>query len=246
MPRLFYDLHLHSCLSPCGDEDMTPNNIVNMAILLGYDILALTDHNSCLNTPAAVEAGKRAGLTVVPGMELCVEEEAHVVCLFPTVQDAMEFHAFVAARSVNMKNDNQIFGRQVIMDAQDCIIGEEPNLLISSAQISVNEVMSAVQRYHGTAFPAHVDKNSYSIIASLGVIPPEAGFSAAEISRNGNVQRLCKINPELNDKILLCNSDAHYLENMPEPAAWLDLPEKSPECLVAALNGEINIIWSRG
>lgn len=246
MPRLFYDLHLHSCLSPCGDEDMTPNNIVNMAMLLGYDILALTDHNSCLNTPAAVKAGKRAGLTVIPGMELCVEEEAHVVCLFPTVQDAMGFHDFVAAHRVSMKNDSQIFGRQIIMDAQDGVVGEETNLLISSVQISVNEVMNVVRSYHGTAFPAHVDKSSYSVISSLGAIPPETGFSAVEISRIGNVERLCETNPELNDKILLCNSDAHYLENMPEPAAWLDLPEKSPECLIAALNGEIDILWSRG
>ena len=48
-----YDLHLHSCLSPCGDTDMTPNNLVNMAALLGCDIIALTDHNTCRNTPAA-------------------------------------------------------------------------------------------------------------------------------------------------------------------------------------------------
>ncbi|MDO5479206.1 MAG: histidinol-phosphatase, partial [Clostridia bacterium] len=28
--KLYYDLHIHSALSPCGDNDMTPNNIVNM------------------------------------------------------------------------------------------------------------------------------------------------------------------------------------------------------------------------
>lgn len=245
MPRLYYDLHLHSCLSPCGDEDMTPNNIVNMAMLLGYDIIALTDHNSCLNVAAAVQAGEHAGLIVVPGMELCTEEEAHVVCLFPTVSDARGFHDFVAARRVHMPNDAQIFGRQLIVDAQDCVIGEEPDLLINAAQIGVNEVLAAARNFHGTAFPAHVDKSSYSVIASLGAIPQEAGFTAAEISRNGNVSKLLKTNPELNGKILLCNSDAHYLENMLEPKAWLNLPEKSAECLILALNGEIEIFWSR-
>lgn len=245
MPRLFYDLHLHSCLSPCGDGDMTPNNIVNMAMLLGYDIIALTDHNSCLNTAAVVQAGQNAGLTVVPGMELCTEEEAHVVCLFPTVSDAMNFHSYVAARSMNMQNDAQIFGRQIIMDAQDCVIGEEPNLLISATQIGVNEVLAVAKSFHGTAFPAHVDKSSYSVIASLGALPPESGFSAAEISKTGNVQKLCRTNPELNGKILLCNSDAHYLENMPEPSAWIDLPQKSPECLISVLNGETKTEWGR-
>ena len=33
----FADLHIHSCLSPCGDEDMTPANICGMAKLKGLD-----------------------------------------------------------------------------------------------------------------------------------------------------------------------------------------------------------------
>ena len=84
-----YDLHLHSCLSPCGDTDMTPNNLVNMAALLGCDIIALTDHNTCRNTPAAVKVGQATDVLVIPGMELCTAEEAHVVCLFETVEDAL-------------------------------------------------------------------------------------------------------------------------------------------------------------
>ena len=99
MKRVYYDLHLHSCLSPCGSEDMTPNNIVNMAKLMGYDMIALTDHNSCLNCEATVTVGKRNGLTVVPGMELCTAEDAHTICLFPTVADAMEFHQYVKQHS---------------------------------------------------------------------------------------------------------------------------------------------------
>lgn len=246
MPRLFYDLHLHSCLSPCGDEDMTPNNIVNMAMLLGYQIIALTDHNSCLNVNAAVQVGRRAGITVVPGMELCTEEEAHVVCLFPTAEDAMNFHAYVAEHSMKIRNKPEIFGRQLILDDQDEIIGEEPNLLIGAAQISVNEVFNLARSYNGTAFPAHVDKNAYSVIASLGAIPPEAGFRAAEISKNGNIEKLFQTNPELKDKILLFNSDSHYLENMPEPRAWVDLPHNTARCLIAALNGETECQWSGG
>ena len=89
--KLKYDFHLHSCLSPCGDNDMTPYNLVNMAKLMGYDIIALTDHNSCLNCPAAIKAGQEAGITVVPGMELCTSEEIHTVCLFPTLEKALEF-----------------------------------------------------------------------------------------------------------------------------------------------------------
>ena len=83
MNTYHYDLHIHSCLSPCGDNDMTPNNLVQMALLSGCDVIALTDHNTCRNAPAAMEAGARNGLLVIPGMELCTAEEAHVACSKP-------------------------------------------------------------------------------------------------------------------------------------------------------------------
>ncbi len=243
--RIYYDFHLHSCLSPCGSDDMTPSNIVNMAFLLGYDMIALTDHNSCRNTPAAVKIGKENGLTVVPGMELCTAEEAHVICLFPTVEAAMRFDQYVADRSIIMKNRPEIFGRQLVVDEYETVVDEEKNLLLNATAISVNDVQKAARGFGGVAFPAHVDKNAYSIIASLGAIPPEADFAAAEISGNGNVQKLLQTNPELNGKILLLDSDAHYLENMMEPKAWISLPEKTPECLIAVLRGELRVEWGR-
>ncbi len=244
--RIYYDLHLHSCLSPCGSDEMTPVNIVNMALLLGYDMIALTDHNSCRNTPAAVKIGEENGLTVVPGMELCTAEEAHVICLFPTVNAAMRFQRYVTERSVKIKNKPEIFGRQLVMDEYETVIDEEENLLLNAAAISVNDIQRAAHDFGGAAFPAHVDRNAFSVIASLGAIPPEAGFAAAEIAAGGNAQKLLQTNPELNGKILLLNSDAHYLENMPEPKAWIDLPEKTPECLIEALRGKLKINWSLG
>lgn len=241
MARLFYDLHLHSCLSPCGDKEMTPNNMVNMAKLLGYDMIALTDHNSCRNTPAAVKVGQNAGITVVPGMELTTEEEAHVVCLFPTPEDALAFEEIVSKRRVRVLNDPKIFGEQLILDEDDCVVGQESDLLINATTISVEQVIPLAKSCNGTAFPAHVDKSAYSVIASLGVIPPEAGFTAAEISPTGNLHALLRTNPELNAMVLLRNSDAHYLENMPEPSAWIDLPENSAACLIQAVNGEMKV-----
>ncbi len=242
--RVYYDFHLHSCLSPCGSEDMTPSNLVNMAVLLGYDMIALTDHNSCLNTPAAVQLGQRAGICVVPGMELCTSEEAHVICLFPTVEAAMGFHRYVEQRSAKIKNRPELFGRQMILDENETLLGEEEMLLLNAVNVSVNRVAAAARGFNGAVFPAHVDRSAYSVIASLGSIPPEAGFAAAEISRAEKAEELLQKNPELNGKILLCNSDAHYLENMPDPRAWLDLPERSPECLISALNGATQVLWS--
>ena len=222
---------------------MTPYNLVNMAKFLGFDMIALTDHNSCLNCQAAVEAGKRVGLTVVPGMELCTVEEAHVVCLFPTVQDAMGFHHYVQENMVYLPNDPEIFGKQVIMDATDQVLGEESCLLINSSNISISHVVQRVGQFHGAAFPAHIDKSAYSVIASLGVVPEGVlGFLRWK-SVTAERFLLKKTNPEINNKILLRNSDAHYLEQMEDPLAWMELPEATAEALIAALNGEIVAEW---
>ncbi|MDI9489318.1 MAG: PHP domain-containing protein, partial [Bacillota bacterium] len=95
MLKLSYDLHIHSCLSPCSDEDMTPANIVNMAKLLGLDVIAVTDHNSCRNCPAVYNYAQKNNILVIPGMELCTMEEVHVLCFFEELENAMAFDKYV-------------------------------------------------------------------------------------------------------------------------------------------------------
>ena len=81
MINLSYDLHIHSCLSPCGDDDMTPANIAGMAAVMGLDVIALTDHNSCRNCGAAMAAAAEYGVLLIPGMELTTMEEVHATRL---------------------------------------------------------------------------------------------------------------------------------------------------------------------
>lgn len=237
MERYNYDFHVHSCLSPCGDNDMTPNNMVNMAALLGCDIMAITDHNTCANVPAVMEAGKSAGILVVPGMELCTAEEAHVVCLFDSAKGALEFGKYISENIPDIKNKPEIFGDQLILDANDNIIGKEDRLLITSSFITVNDVMRLVHLYGGTAFPAHINKDSYSVVASLGVVPEEAGFNAVEITAACDLNSFGKAHPEIEGKLIVTDSDAHYLESLSENMGWIELPEKSLKALIAFLDG---------
>ena len=141
MNTYHYDLHIHSCLSPCGDNDMTPNNLVQMALLSGCDVIALTDHNTCRNAPAAMEAGARNGLLVIPGMELCTAEEAHVVCLFETLEGALEFDHYIYENMPHVKNRPEIFGEQRLLDGEDAPVGEEENLLLVSSFVGVDQVV---------------------------------------------------------------------------------------------------------
>lgn len=237
MRRYRYDLHTHSCLSPCGDNDMTPNNLVNMAALLGCEILAITDHNTCRNAPAAVRVGEAAGVLVIPGMELCTAEEAHVVCLFGTVEAALAFDEYVAAHTMHIPNRPEIFGEQLILNERDEEIGRIDRLLITATEISVNDVQALVASYGGVAFPAHVDKDAYSVTAALGAIPPEAGFRAAELSGGADRAAVLRLYPELQDMILLRDSDAHYLHLMQENMAQVELPARTAGALLDVLRG---------
>ncbi len=237
MRRYRYDLHTHSCLSPCGDNDMTPNNLVNMAALLGCEILAVTDHNTCRNAPAAVRVGEAAGVLVIPGMELCTAEEAHVVCLFETVEAALAFDEYVAAHTMHIPNRPEIFGEQLILNERDEEIGRIDRLLITATEISVNDVQALVASYGGVAFPAHVDKDAYSVTAALGAIPPEAGFRAAELSGGADRAAVLRLYPELQDMILLRDSDAHYLHLMQENMAQVELPARTAGVLLDVLRG---------
>ena len=75
----FCDLHLHSCLSPCAEDDMTPWNMVGMAKIKGLDVIAITDHNAVLNAEDAMAAGREYGVEVIPGMEITSREEVHML-----------------------------------------------------------------------------------------------------------------------------------------------------------------------
>ena len=212
---LFYDFHIHSCLSPCAEEDMTPYNLVNLSALMGMQAIALTDHNSCQNCGAAMRAGEEAGITVIPGMELCTSEEVHVVCLFEELKAAEEFSDYVLSTVPPVKNRPEIFGTQLIMDETDKVLGSQDILLTTASGISISNVEKLVDGYGGVCYPAHIDRSSYSVISNLGMITKEMGFEVAEVSPNGDVDALIKQHPILSEMKILTSSDAHRLESLP-------------------------------
>lgn len=238
MIPLYYDLHLHSCLSPCGDDDMTPSNIVGMAAIKGLDVIALTDHNSCKNCPAAMKHGDSYRVTVIPGMELTTSEEVHVICLFPTLKDALAFDAYVYEHLLPIKNREKIFGKQQIMDEEDNVTGTLEKLLISATDISFDAVNDLAAAYNGIAYPAHLDKSSTSLISNLGFIPPDSRFRCAEVHDLKNLHALKKANPYLNTCHIVSSSDAHYLGDINEPEYQIISPSrKIPDILEALESG---------
>lgn len=229
---IFYDFHLHSCLSPCGDADMTPNNIINMAKLKGLDAIAVIDHNTCGNCDSVIKVGLREGITVLPGMELCTSEDIHVVCLFKTLAGAISFEKEVRLTMPKVKNRSEIFGEQLLLDDMDNTVGVEDMLLISASGISVDSVLDLSRKCGGTAFPAHIDKIANGIIGILGAIPPETGFNTVELSPNCDVEKFLGANAELQKFKFLRNSDAHYLGDISEAVNCLLNVENCPESII--------------
>lgn len=235
MGEYSYDLHIHSCLSPCGDDDSTPANIAALADLLGLDIVALTDHNTCKNCPAFFEAARNYSFLPIAGMELTTEEEIHVVCLFPTLEKALAFDEFVHEKIMPIPNKPEIFGNQLIMNSEDQICGTEEICLINATSIDLYSLVSLVKQYGGICFPAHIDRSSFSLLSSLGFFPEDLGIETVEIRYKEAVENLKNQHPYLQNCRIVHDSDAHTLENISLPENFLTLEEKSVTAVLKAL-----------
>ena len=219
--RFYYDLHIHSLLSPCGDEDNTPNNIAGMAKLCGLNILALTDHNTAKNCPAFFTAARRYGIIPVAGMELTTSEDIHIVCLFEELSCAMAFDKYVEENRLKIKNRPEIFGRQTVTDENDEPIGEVDELLINATDISVDNVLDVVSSFGGICYPAHIDRVSNGIIAILGTVP-DLGFKFFELHDADNLTKYSERYSIPTDRFVI-DSDAHRLTEMRDGKNYFDL-----------------------
>ena len=213
---------------------MTPNNIVNMAMLAGLQLIAVADHNSCRNCPAVAAVAEEVGLLAIPAMELTTQEEVHVLCLLPDLDRAAELSEYVRNRLPDLRNENRFFGPQQVMDAQDRVIGEEKRLLASASEIGVYEVAALLETLGGLAIPAHIDRSSFSLLSNLGLFDPAMGFTLAEVSFQGNRQDL-RSQPGLKEIPFISNSDAHDLMSIRDASVYLEPEELTPAGIIAYL-----------
>lgn len=227
--KLFYDLHLHSCLSPCGDDLMTPANIAGMGKIVGLSVMALTDHNTAKNCPAFFKACEAYGITPIAGMELSTAEDVHLVCLFPTLEAALAFDEALESHRMPIENAPDIYGHQWVMNENDEVTEEMKPLLIAATDLFMGDAVDLVRGFGGVIYPAHIDRDSSGIIAMLGDIPPEYAFSAVEYRDLANREHYEALYGEARGKRVVVSSDAHRLEDINEAvnAYELALPENA-------------------
>ncbi len=234
--RIPVDLHIHSCLSPCADDDCTPGNLVAMAALKGLRAIAVTDHQACGNLPAVAARARAAGIVAVPGMELETAEEIHLVCLLPTLEAAFALERDVRAGMPDLPNRPGIFGRQLLVDADDEPAGEEPRLLHAAAAMTIEAAFARVDALGGVVLPAHVDRPANGLLSVLGAVPEHLPVGWVQVTADCDVDALRRAHPSLAGRPVLRASDAHRLGEILEPCEMLEVagddPEKMDICTV--------------
>lgn len=234
--KLYYDFHIHSALSPCGDNDMTPNNLINMSIIKGLDAVALTDHNACENVRAAAAvAGDK--IIFIPGMEVETSEEVHIVTLFPTADAAEEMQRILVDSSPFIPNRPEIFGNQYIMDENDEICGEIDRMLVTASGLDIYTVVAAAKDLGGIAYPAHIDRESYSVLSNLGFIPPDLDILAVEITEKSRAALEGEYSNRYN---IITSSDAHYLWDISERNHYIEVSDASVRGILNAISNRLS------
>ena len=212
--RLRADLHIHTCLSPCGELTMSPRAVVDRARAAGPDLIAVTDHNTTENAAAVIEAAAGTGLVVLPGIELTTAEEAHILGLFDAGADLGPFQAEVYRNLPDIPSKKKFVKDQVIVDAADYVTGFSPRCLFGATLYSVKDTVDAIHRHGGLAIACHVDRESFSIVSQLGFIPPGLGLEAVEVSPRLTVAEARQAFGPFDPLPMVRFSDAHRPEEI--------------------------------
>lgn len=231
------DLHVHTVASACAEVEMIPPLIVRRAVELGLDCIAIADHHTVENVAAVQQAARPYGLAVLPGMEVQTREEVHVLCLFDDLEAAWKWQDVVWAHLPDLPNREEFFGSQLVVDAEGEYVRTNRRLLQVSADLGFEEVVRRVAEAGGLAIPAHVDRESFSLLANLGMVPPGAGVVAVEISRWLTPQEARRRFPQLAGLPLVQSGDAHRLGEMVGTTRFL-VAAPTVEELRLALRGE--------
>ena len=218
------DLHIHTCLSPCAQDEMLPSDIIEAAKNRGLDAVGICDHNSAENVFAVRKAGASRGVRVLGGMEICSSEEVHILAFFGDDNALLEMQNIVY-ENLPGKNDEKYFGPQLLTDEEDRITGSMDKLLIGSTTLTIEQIVQQVHRLGGRTIAAHIDRDSFSIIAQLGFIPEQLSLDALELSWRCGQDEMG--NYKGYGLPLVRSSDAHFLSDIGRAAATFKINEPS-------------------
>jgi 3',5'-nucleoside bisphosphate phosphatase len=231
------DLHIHTVLSPCGDLEMSPANIIKKALEKGLDIIGITDHNTTRHCKLISKLAGPAGIFVLMGAEVTTREEVHCLTFFENDDQLSEFQVYLEKHLPPIPNNVEKFGYQVVVNEDEQIIDEIEFLLISALDQSIEQVEQKVHSLGGIFIPAHIERPSYSIISQLGFIPADLLIDGIEISANCQVQSVIPFLGNKNERTIIRDSDAHYVENIGKAFTTFEIEHRTFNEIKLALQG---------
>jgi hypothetical protein len=210
---------------------MTPASVIGLARLAGAGFAAVTDHNSALNLPAAEIAAREYGIRLLPGIEVNSAEEIHLLCYFPSVENALKMGETIYEKLPAVHYDPKIWGAQLVMDENDAVIGRVDKLLTAACSLDIYEVKRLCESLGGLCVPAHAEKDSYSLLSVLGFCPDDLDFPILELADPDKYPALVSRGFLPPGREIISSSDAHNLaavgsrlRELPETSALLTLP----------------------
>jgi len=229
------DLHIHTCLSPCAELDMTPSRVVSAAIEEGLDIIAVTDHNTAENIPSAMKAGGE--ITVIPGMELTTAEEVHLLALFPDIDSAERLQGIVYDE-LPLTGNKRILYEQVVVNERDEVVRFNDRVLMDATGFGVREAIGIIHDLGGITVACHIDREAFSILTQLGFIHDSLEFDALEISFRTERERALRMFGAYTRYPWITSSDAHHVSDIGRAATEFIMKEASFEEITLALSGK--------
>jgi 3',5'-nucleoside bisphosphate phosphatase len=202
-------MHIHSCLSPCGDWEMSPKRIIEKSLEKNLDIIGVCDHNSAENVEAVIRAGNGKSIRVIPGIEICSKEEVHILSFFETTGQALSMQEYIYG-NLPGKNSPDTFGYQIVADENDEVSGENERLLIGATTLKLKEIVDKIHSLGGLCIASHIDRPVFGIISQLGFIPPDLPLDGVEVSWRIEPSRAMEQIPDLKNFPFIISSDAHF------------------------------------
>lgn len=226
------DLHIHTCLSPCAELDMSPKNIILKAIEKEIEIIAITDHNSSENVKGVYDAAKGTKLKVFFGMEITTKEEVHLLSYFPTLKSVKLFQN-VIHQNLDKTDNRKIVEEQVIVNGNDEVLGFCRYNLFSAVKEPIQTIVNKIHEFMGVAIPAHIDREGFGIISQLGFFPEDVNFDGVECydRKNTSIVEILRRYPSIT------SSDAHRIDEIGKRTTLLRIKEPSFKEFFKALKG---------
>lgn len=182
------DLHLHSTES---DGTLEPAELVQLAAKSNIRAIAITDHDSIDGVRAALDAGERLGVEVVPGVELSSDldgRDIHFLGYFIDYEDR-ELHEHLrelresryrrAAEMVERlrKAGLDIVFSDVLEEAGPGSLGRTHVARVLLKRGLIDNIEQAFQRYIGRRAPFYVEKYAFTPADVIGMIKDVGGIA---------------------------------------------------------------------